>query len=199
MKRNCIWLLGCCLLLSVQGVQAQRAEGGWGTLILEPGQFQVNLLMPGIQYELGLLPNLTVGAELGLGLATPGDGYSLAPAYRAFSRYYHNLQSRQDGGRNVSGNSGNYFAINFAHYFTQWQLAGTWDDTGRDLIFLGPTYGLQRSFSSGFSFSVDAGAGFYFSNRISQGIGPSVHFRIGWNPFAKQKKKKRQPVYLNQE
>ena len=61
------------------------------------------------------------------------------------------------------------------------------DNEGRDLIFLGALYGLQRSFSNGFSFGLEAGAGYYFRNRISSGIGPAVNFRISWNPFARQK------------
>ncbi|MDG1572197.1 hypothetical protein OZ410_07705 [Robiginitalea sp. M366] len=187
--------MACALLLCGLHLHAQRAERGWGTVILEPGKLQLNLLMPGLQYELGLLPNLTVGAEIGLGLATPREGYSLAPAYRAFSRYYHNLKARQAGGKTVSGNSGNYFAITFNHYFTKLELAGNMDNEGRDLIFLGPVYGLQRSYGNGFSFSVDAGAGFYFRNRISSGIGPSVHLRLGWNPFARRKQQKK-PVIV---
>lgn len=177
-----------CLLIflgSVCLLSAQRSERGFGTIYLEQHQFQLNLLMPGFQYEFGLLPNLTAGAEVGLSLATPSEGYSLSPAYRAFSRYYFNLKHRADIGRNVSGNSGDYVAITFNHYFTQWELLGNMDNSGRDLVFLGPVIGLQRSYPGGFSFSADAGAGWYFSNRVSAGLGPTVHIRIGWNPFGR--------------
>ncbi len=167
---------------------AQRTERGFGTIHLERHQFQLNLLMPGFQYEFGLLPNLTVGADLGLSLATPREGYSLAPAYRAFSRYYHNLSRRASSGKNVSGNSGNFFSISFHHYFTQWELAGNLDNEGRDLIFLGGLYGIQRSYPGGFSFGLEAGAGYYFRNNISSGIGPAVNFRFSWNPFARKGK-----------
>ncbi len=174
------------LLLCSVSAWSQRVERGFGTVYLEQHQFQVNLLLPGFQYEFGLLPNLTLGADVGLSLATPAEGYSLAPAYRAFSRYYHNLGHRASLGRNVGGNSGNYFAVSFHHYFTQWELAGNLDNEGRDLIFLGGLYGLQRSYSGGFSFGVEAGAGYYFRNRISSGIGPAVNFRISWDPFSRK-------------
>lgn len=180
------WLFIAIVFFALQGY-AQRTERGFGTVHLEKHQFQINVLMPGFQYEFGLLPNLTVGAEVGLSLATPSEGYSLAPAYRAFSRYYHNLGHRAGLGRNVAGNSGNYFSVSFHHYFTQWELAGNLDNEGRDLIFLGGLYGLQRSFSNGFSFGLEAGAGYYFRNRISSGIGPAVNFRVSWNPFAGQR------------
>ena len=176
-------LLAALMLISFPCL-AQRTERGFGTVYLETHQFQVNLVMPGFQYEFGLLPNLTVGAEVGLSLATPPEGYSLAPAYRAFSRYYHNLGHRARTGRNVAGNSGNYAAISFHHYFTQWELAGNLDNQGRDLIFLGALYGLQRSYSNRFGFGLEAGAGYYFRNRISSGIGPAINFRISWDPFA---------------
>jgi len=177
---------GVILLLFSLPAIGQRVERGFGTVYLEKHQFQINLLLPGFQYEFGLLPNLTVGADLGLSLATPTEGYSLAPAYRAFSRYYHNLGSRASSGRNVSGNSGNFFAISFHHYFTQWELAGNLDNAGRDLIFLGGLYGIQRNYSSGFGFGLEAGAGFYFRNGISSGLGPAVNFRFSWNPFARR-------------
>ena len=182
-------LLLAISFLFVLPALSQRVERGFGTVYLEKHQFQINLLLPGIQYEFGLLPNLTVGADLGLSLATPTEGYSLAPAYRAFSRYYHNLRHRANAGLNVSGNSGNFFAVSFHHYFTEWELAGNLDNTGRDLIFLGGLYGIQRSYSNGFAFGLEAGGGYYFRNRISSGLGPAVNFRISWNPFAKRGRK----------
>lgn len=180
-------LLPVALLVSMMAF-SQRTERGFGTVYLERHQLQLNLLLPGLQYEFGLLPNLSVGADVGLSLATPRAGYSLAPAYRAFSRYYHNLNHRASSGKNVSGNSGNFFAISFHNYFTRWELAGNLDNAGRDLIFLGGLYGIQRSYSGGFSFGLEAGAGYYFRNNISSGIGPAVNFRVSWNPFARNRK-----------
>jgi hypothetical protein len=156
---------------------------------LERHQLQLNLLLPSFTYEFGILPNLTAGATLGLGIATPQEGYSLAPAYLVFSRYYHNLERRNRNGKSVRGNSGNYFAIAFNHYFVEWEIAGNLDNEGRDLIFLGGMYGIQRTYDNGFSFGVEAGAGHYFRNRIGNGLGPAFNVRIGWNPFQKRKQK----------
>jgi hypothetical protein len=168
---------------------SQRTERGFGTVYLEKHNFQLNLLLPGFQYEFGLLPNLTVGAEVGLSLATPREGYSIAPAYRAFSRYYHNLESRARQSKNVSGNSGNYFSVSFQQFFVEWELAGNLDNEGRDLNFLGVLYGVQRSYDNSLAFGVEAGAGSYFRNRIGGGIGPVFNVRISWNPFHKQRTK----------
>ena len=153
------------LFLLIWKSNAQRSEGGTYPVYLERHQLQLNLLLPGFTYEFGLAPNLTVGAGIGLGLATPREGYSLAPSYLAFSRWYHNLKRRAGIGKNTSGNSGNYFALAFNHYFVEWELAGNLDNEGRDLIFLGGMYGIQRSYPSSFSFGVEAGAGHYFRNR----------------------------------
>ena len=184
------------LLFFCTALQGQRSERGWAPVYLERHQFQVNLLLPGFTYEFGLMPNLTAGASVGLGIATPREGYSVAPAYLVFSRYYHNLKRRNRNGRSVRGNSGNYFAIAFNHYFVEWELLGNLDNEGRDLIFLGGIYGIQRSYSNGFSFGIEAGAGHYFRNRIGNGLGPAFNLRIGWNPFAKRKQK---PVWPPQE
>ena len=181
--------LALFLLLFLCKTQAQLSEGGWRPVYLERHQLQLNLLFPGFTYEFGIMPNLTAGAGIGLGLATPREGYSLAPSYLAFSRYYHNLKRRKGIGKNVSGNSGDYFALAFNHYFVEWELAGNLDNEGRDLIFLGGMYGIQRSYKGGFSFGVEVGAGHYFRNRIGNGIGPAFNFRIGWNPFARRKTK----------
>ena len=177
------------VLLMSSVVFSQRTERGFGTVHLEKHNFQLNLLLPGFQYEFGLLPNLTVGAEVGLSLATPREGYSVAPAYRAFSRYYHNLKSRARQNKNVSGNSGNYFSVSFQQFFVEWELFGNLDNEGRDLNFLGVLYGIQRSYGNGFAFGVEAGAGNYFRNRITSGIGPVFNVRISWNPFLKKKPK----------
>jgi hypothetical protein len=174
---------------------SQRAERGFRPVYLERHNLQFNLLLPGFQYEFGLLPNLSAGAEVGLSMATPTEGYSIAPAYRAFSRYYHNLRSRAGQQKNVSGNSGNYFSISFQQFFVEWELAGNLDNEGRDLNFLGVLYGIQRSYGKGFGFGLEAGAGNYFRNRISGGIGPVVNLRINWNPFLKRRKKNRVPVF----
>ena len=169
---------------------SQRTERGFGPIYLERHNFQLNLLLPGFQYEFGLARNLSVGAEVGLSLATPSEGYSIAPAYRAFSRYYHNLKSRDRQGKNVSGNSGNYVSISFQQFFVEWELAGNLDNQGRDLNFLGVLYGIQRSYENGFGFGLEAGAGNYFRNRISGGIGPVFNVRVSWNPFLKRRKNK---------
>ncbi len=180
-------LLLSLLLSSV--MYSQRTERGFGPVHLERNNFQLNLLLPGFQYEFGLARNLSVGAEVGLSLATPREGYSVAPAYRAFSRYYHNLESRARQNKNVSGNSGNYFSVSFQQFFVEWELLGNLDNEGRDLNFLGVVYGIQRSYNNGFGFGVEAGAGNYFRNRITGGIGPVFNLRISWNPFRKKKPK----------
>lgn len=179
---------------SVFALFSQRVERGFGPVYLERNNFQLDLLLPGFQYEFGLARNLTVGANVGLSLATPTEGYSLAPAYRAFSRYYHNLKKRASQNKNVSGNSGNYFTIGFQQYFVEWEFAGNLDNQGRDLNFLGVLYGIQRTYPNSLALGIEAGAGNYFRNGFNGGIGPAVNFRFSWNPFHKRKQN-RTPVF----
>ena len=190
-----VWIRGlaCCFLLFCQGLSAQRIhEKGRGVINLERHQVSFNLLMPSFRYEIGLFRNVTAMGGAGIGLATPGEGYSLSPAYFGKARYYHNLERRKAMGKNVSGNSGNFFGLSAVHFFTQWQVLGNLQDADNNLDFGGAVYGLQRTLENGIHFDVEAGAGWYFRNERSIGIGPFIGFTLGWTPT---KRKPKKPVF----
>src|SRR5688572_24326274 len=113
------------LLIFVSALQAQWQErGGTFDLVhLERHQFRLDLLGPGLNYELGLFRNQSVSAGLGLSTATYGEGYALGLTLNNRYRYYHNFNRRVAKGRNVSGNSGNYLAAAQSIFFSQLRLA----------------------------------------------------------------------------
>ncbi len=179
------------LLLSSTFMLAQHTEvlkNGKGGLQLEKHQVNFNLLSPGIKYEIGIFKNFTASTSLGLGLATPKEGYSLSPAFNAKAKFYHNIDRRIGLGKNVSGNSGDFVAVSFNNYFTKWEVAGNMDNEGYDLISIGIVYGIQRTYKNGISFEIEAGLGNYFRNRIDFGNGYLFNFSFGWTPPKKNKK-----------
>lgn len=179
------------LLLISTSILAQSTrvyEKGNDILELEKHQFKINLLSPGLQYEIGLFKNVSASTSLGLGLATPKEGYSLSLAYNAKAKFYHNMKRRKALGKKVSGNSGDFVAFSFSNYFTKWEVAGNMDNEGRDLISIGIVYGVQRTYKNGFSFEVTGGFGSYFRNRVDVGNGYIFSFNLGWKPFKKKQK-----------
>ncbi|MFK7813002.1 MAG: hypothetical protein AB8B59_10940 [Maribacter sp.] len=149
------FLLSTCLFAQRIEISDKGKQG----LQLEKHQVNFNLLSPGIKYEIGLFRNVTAAASLGLGLATPEEFYSLAPTLNAKAKFYHNIDRRIAMGKNISGNSGDFFAFSFNNYFTKWQIAGNLEDVERDLISFGLVYGIQRTYENGISFEIEAGGG----------------------------------------
>lgn len=82
---------------------------------VEKHQFKVNMLNPGVEYEVRLATNQTLdfGAGLQFG-ARGGEGYFdwvFVPAFNAQYRYYYNFKRRIGKGKTISGNSANYIAL----------------------------------------------------------------------------------------
>jgi len=183
------------LLIFVSAIQAQWLErGGTFDLVhLERHQFRLDLLGPGLNYELGLFRNQSVSAGLGLSTATYGEGYALGLTLNNRYRYYHNFNRRVAKGRNVSGNSGNYLAAAQSIFFSQLRLAT--DIEGPDdfnLGFYGMVYGIQRTYASGLNFNLEVGGGYYRGDGVPSGYGPLINFTLGW---VATKRRTRSPVF----
>ncbi|WP_149275014.1 hypothetical protein [Pareuzebyella sediminis] len=184
-------LLALCCSLYV--LRAQRTEKGntFDLIDLERHQVSFNLLMPSLQYEIGIARNVSASAIVGLGLATPQEGYSLAPIYNVKARFYHNFERRKALNKNVAGNSGNYIAASYTHFFTEWELLGNMNTGDSSLDFIGAAYGLQRTFGNGINFSVEAGGGWYRRHDFNLGMGPVIGFSLGWTPTKRKSRKPR--------
>lgn len=168
-------------------------EKGNGLVNLERHQFRFDLFAPGLTYELGLFRNQSVSTSLGLGLAAYEPGYVIGLAMNNRYRYYHNFGRRLDKGKNVSGNSGDYFAAAQAIFFSQLRL--TTNITGPEdfnVGFYGFAYGIQRTYPKGSSFTAELGAGYYKGDGIPSGYGPLISFNFGW---VATKRKSRKPVF----
>ena len=192
MKRICFGLL----VLGAITVQSQIrgiTEKGSGIVYLERHQVTLNLVNPGISYEIGLFRNVSASGSTGFGLASYQEGYAFGYALHNRVRYYHNFDRRLEMGKNVSGNSGNYLALSNTIFFSQLRVAT--DIQGPkdfNIGFYGVLYGIQRTYEKGFNFNAEFGAGYYKGDGVPNGYGPLLNFTFGWVPT---KKKSRVPVF----
>jgi len=147
-------------------------------------QFKINLINPGIEYEMGLGVNTTLDVKAGMqiaidpAVAEPLKDFGFFPAVAAQYRYYYNFGSRQRNGRGIYGNSANYIAPAVAIFIPGSRTIE--NVLVKDPIsYAGVVTGLQRSFNSGFNFSIDVGGAYYFGTS-NDGIFPVANLSIGW-------------------
>ena len=182
-------------LMALSSLFAQLQEKGGGALILEKHQVKLNLLNPGFNYEFAIGRNQTVSTGFNLfSLALPPAGYSLSPAWTSKYNYYHNLQSRKRNGKNVSGNSGDYFGTLYSIFIPEFEILGDINDNNFGLRFVGAVYGVQRTYPKGFSFSIEGGAGYYDGRGTESGFGPTFNLTVGWALGKKKKKRRKEKI-----
>lgn len=150
----------------------------------EVRQFKINIFNPGLEYEMALGVNSTLDVRIAWQAALepassePLENLGFFPAITIQNRCYHNFNGRQRRGRDIYGNSGNYVAPTAALFSPD-----TRNVEGRQVDGIhgygGVVYGIQRSFDSGLSFSIDAGAGYYVGP-FKGDILPVVNLSIGW-------------------
>lgn len=179
------------LLLCFQLCLAQYSfeEKGKKPKQVEAAQLSFNLLMPGVDFELGLFKNQTISGGLGLGLATYNEGYLFGGAVNTRYRYYYNFKRRIRMDKEISGNSGNYFAAAQAIYFSQLRVLTNIDGPKDfNIGFYGLVYGLQRTTEKGFRINAEIGAGYYRGDGVPSGVGPMFSFNFGWVPTKRKSK-----------
>jgi len=157
---------------------------------VENHQFKVDFIAPGFNYELGLNSKNTInfGAGIGFGFRSSselGSDFGFYPAGEIQYRHYYNLKRRANKGKNTFANSGNYIAA-AANYTSGRSIFGDLDLAYDNYLFIGPVYGLQRTYGKGFNFGLEFGAG-YYQNDVDGGISLLADFSIGW-VFGKKRK-----------
>jgi hypothetical protein len=155
---------------------------------VEEQQFKINFINPGLEYELGIAKNQTITLGLGLqfsAVATTNHFYyAFLPAINAQYRYFYNMDRRLSKDKTISGNSGNYLAAS-ATMFTADVIIGNIDSGSGTAGFVGPVYGIQRTYRKGFNFNLEFGVGLYFASdadfqSVDTGFGPTLSFSLGW-------------------
>lgn len=147
-------------------------------------QFKINLINPGIEYEMALGTNTTLdikgGLQIGIDPLLPDvyEEFGFFPAVAVQYRYYYNFEARQKNRRTIYGNSANYIAPAVAAFFPDIRTINNEIVEGT-FGYAGLVTGIQRSYDSGFNFSVDAGAA-YYAGQFTGAIYPVVNLSIGY-------------------
>ncbi len=147
-------------------------------------QFKVNIMNPGIEYEMALGTNTTFDIKAGLQVALDPlvsnvyEELGFFPALAGQYRYYYNFEKRQRNRRQIYGNSANYVAPAVAVFFPDSRTINNELAKGA-FGYAGLVTGLQRSYNSGINFSVDVGAA-YYAGQFSGEILPVANLSIGW-------------------
>lgn len=168
------------LLVLLVGSQAMAQFGK----NCELRQFKVNLINPGLEYEMALGVNTTLDIKAGLQIALDPllpelyEEFGFFPAVAVQYRYYYNFEARQRNRKAIYGNSANYIAPAVAAFFPDTRTINNEVVKG-SFGYAGLVTGIQRSYDSGFNFSVDAGAA-YYAGQFEGAIYPVVNLSIGW-------------------
>lgn len=171
-------VLAILLSLEVSSQVNGLNEKGWGIVNLERHQFKFGT---GFGYELGLLKNVTVSTSIGPGLASYSEGYTFGLAWHTRFRYYTNLERREQLGKNISGNSGDYIASARSIFWGPLQFSNNLNAPNDFAVaFYGVMYGIQRTYEKGFNFNAELGAGYYRGDGVPNGYGPMLSFSFGW-------------------
>lgn len=147
-------------------------------------QFKINIANPGLEYEMALGVNTTLDIKVGLQVtldpSTPEvyRDFGFYPAAIGQYRYYYNFGKRQRSRRQIYGNSANYVAPVVAVFAPGSRTIENEIVKGA-FGYAGLVTGLQRSYNSGFNFSIDAGAAYYLGP-FNGGIYPLANLSIGW-------------------
>lgn len=172
-------LLPFFFLLTIFQINAQNSPE------VSKNLFSINFLMPSLELETKLTYNSTLDLNLGTGFALmSGDSYGgtyfgFFPNFMAQYRHYYNFNRRLEKNKNISNNSGNYFAFHSAIYGGK-SFIGNLDSNADYSIELGPVWGLQRVYGKSFKLDLNLGLGYSFNDIGESAFGPLIGFKLGW-------------------
>lgn len=147
-------------------------------------QFSLNLLAPSAEYELSISDRSSIDMNLGVGFAYhkssySGEAYGFFPGFEVQYRYYYNFEKRYDKGKKTSENSANYIA-GIASITSGDPIIGDLQYTNDYGGFIGPAWGLQRVYGSGFKLNLNLGLGLGFNDSEDIYFTPLFGLQLGW-------------------
>lgn len=149
-------------------------------------QLSLNILMPSIEWELPSTQSTSVVLELGTGFAYAknwsGEAFGAYPIVSSEYRYYYNFHKRQEKGRKVTDNNGNYLA-GLLKFRSGKPFIGELEISDDYALTLGPVWGMQRVYDSGFKLHLYAGAGYSLNGLGDTYLSPILGLELGWMLF----------------
>ena len=174
--RSFIFLLFLCAPFF--GVAQDNAE-------VSKNLLSANFFVPGLEYEFRLTPESTVDIGIGSGFGLAGGylqgdtEFGIFPFATAQYRRYYNLEKRLRKNKTVAMNSANYFAL-YSNITSGKPIIGDLQMEDDYEVALGPVWGLQRYFQSGFKLDLRLGVGYFFEEKGDSFVSPIIGISLGW-------------------
>ena len=154
---------------------------------LTQNQWSATFLLPGVEYETAVSRNSTISLRLGTGFGYTSGMYretefGIFLNLRGQYRYFYNFQKRLEKEKKISNNSGNYLGLHSA-FSSGNPIIGELETVVNYSGQVGPVWGLQRVYNSGFKLNLFLGAGYAFNDIGGSGISPILGFSLGWLIF----------------
>ncbi len=157
---------------------------------VEKQLFKVNAFLPGISYELaaGNSSTFNFDAELNFGLRGASGvqtQFGFYPGLVAEFRNYNNFNRRVLKGKNIAGNSANYFGL-YNRIVCLNPIIGDLDYSSSYVINTGVVYGFQRTYKKGFYWNLSFGPGMaieknnFSDERLSKVFTIVGNSQLGW-------------------
>lgn len=148
-------------------------------------QFSLNFLIPSAEYEASVGDNSTIDGLVGLGFGYHDADYldepqfGIFPQFEAQYRYYYNFKKREEKGKKISENSGNYLAA-VGILASGDPLFGDMELRNDYSGFVGPAWGLQRIYDSNFKLNLNLGAGYGFNDYDASSFQLLIDIQLGF-------------------
>ncbi|MCK0206124.1 hypothetical protein [Ornithobacterium rhinotracheale] len=175
-------LLAVAALLAFNASQAQVEKSITG---LQLGLFGVDL-----NNETRLSEQVALRSAVGLNVGVWGGnfydktGFILYPKLSLQPKYYYNILSRKEQGKNVKNNSANYLSLQ-VNYTPDWFSISNYDNLRLiNKLDIVPTFGIRRNFAQDFNYEFRVGLGygttFGEKNNVS-GTVLDLGFKVGYD------------------
>lgn len=165
---------------------------------VEKGLLKLNILMPSLEYELGISKKSTLNFGIGTILLNENRSFSknkvgVLPKIEFDYRFYYNLDRRLNKEKRIENNSGNYFGLKTSYMLGSKSIGGF--KYNHNHLLGGAAYGIQRAYNSGLYFNLEGGLALkrydvYDGKSIHGGLDTAIllNAKFGWM-FNKKKKK----------
>ncbi|MEW5675079.1 hypothetical protein ABGT15_02070 [Flavobacterium enshiense] len=154
---------------------------------------QVGVLGGWVYNELKLSDKIALRSEIGMqtfvysDLATDDSYYFLVPEVAIEPRWYYNLNKRNEKGKNILNNSGNFISLRNAYASDAFKVGGPSDVDFIPELHLVPSWGIRRNLGKHFNYECSLGLGyrkvFETNNKVNnnnEDVAYNFQARIGY-------------------
>jgi hypothetical protein len=175
-------LFSLAIVTQAQDASVERSTSG----------IQVGMLGIWAHNEARLANDLALRSEVGLSTGITGGSLHretwvfLTPMLILEPKFYYNLDKRNLKGKNISGNSGNFFSVRTI-YLPDWFVISNSDNINvLNQVSVIPSWGVRRNIGKNFNYETGFGFGYKhvftksgYSNNTGYGIA-DLRLRVGY-------------------